>query len=164
LKTWLKCDESAKPQAYPMAVTFRSLSRRRRLASWALISGLLLDDLIAEGGAAVVNITSVLALAPKRSAPVYSATKAALRAFTLGLRYQLAAHRQVRIVEVLPPVVDTAMTAGRGSDKMDPADVAERIVDGLERDEEEIWVGKARLVRLLARVAPTLVARILRDA
>jgi uncharacterized oxidoreductase len=128
------------------------------------LTGLLLDDLLKEEEAAVVNITSVLALAPKRSAPVYCATKAGLRAFSRGIRYQLAAHARVRIVEVLPPVVDTAMTAGRGSGKMDPADVAERIVEGLERDEEEIWVGKARVVRLLARFAPNLVTRILRNA
>lgn len=128
------------------------------------LTALLLDDLLAEKRAAVVNITSILSLCPKRTAPVYSASKAGLRAFTRGLRYQLQPHSHVRVVEVLPPVVDTGMTAGRGSAKMDPADVAEEIVRGLERDKDEIWIGKARLIRALQRVAPGMVARILRDA
>lgn len=129
------------------------------------LTALFLDDLMAAPAAAVVNVTSILALAPKASAPVYSASKAALRSFTKGLRYQMDhARGQVRVVEVLPPVVDTGMTAGRGSDKMDPADVAEAIVRGLEAGHEEIWVGKARLVRVLNRLAPRLVAGILKTS
>jgi uncharacterized oxidoreductase len=128
------------------------------------LTALLLDDLLAEERATIVNVTSILALAPKRNAPVYSAAKAGLRAFTRGLRYQLEPHTHVRVVEVLPPVVDTGMTAGRGSNKMHPADVAREIVRGLERGDDEIWIGKARFVRVLLRVAPRFVARILRDA
>lgn len=124
---------------------------------------LFLDDLLRAPEAAVVNVTSILALEPKASAPVYSATKAALRSFTKGLRYQLAG-TGVRVVEAIPPVVDTAMTGGRGDGKMDPADVAETVVRGIEAGREEIWVGKARIVRLLRRVAPGMVARILRKA
>jgi uncharacterized oxidoreductase len=41
-------------------------------------------------GSAIVNITSALALTPKRSAPLYCATKAALRSYTTALRHQLA--------------------------------------------------------------------------
>lgn len=128
------------------------------------LTALLLDDLLAAQEAAVVNVTSGLALAPKRSAPVYSATKAALRSFTKGLRYQLHGHPHVRVVEAIPPVVDTGMTAGRGEGKMAPADVATAIADGLEADREEIWVGKSRILRIVWRMAPGLVARMMRDA
>ena len=51
-------------------------------------------------------MTSGLALVPMASAPVYSATKAALHSFTLSLRHQLAG-TPVRVVEILPPAVDT---------------------------------------------------------
>jgi uncharacterized oxidoreductase len=67
------------------------------------LTALLLEDLMAAPQAAIVNITSILAGAPKRSAPVYSATKAALRSFTMGLRYQLEDSPHVRLVEVIPP-------------------------------------------------------------
>ena len=39
--------------------------------------------------AAIINITSGLAISPKKSSPIYCATKAALRAFTKSLRYQI---------------------------------------------------------------------------
>ncbi|MGD8289730.1 MAG: SDR family NAD(P)-dependent oxidoreductase, partial [Gemmatimonadota bacterium] len=128
------------------------------------LTALLLDDLVASPAAAVVNVTSGLALAPKRSAPVYSATKAALRSFTQGLRYQLADHPHVRVIEVVPPIVDTGMTAGRGEKKMAPQDVAEAVADGIVADREEIWIGKSSILRVLFRIAPGLVARMMRDA
>lgn len=128
------------------------------------LTALFLDDLLAAPEAAIVNITSILSLEPKASAPVYSATKAGLRSFTRGLRYQLAGHPELRVVEVIPPVVDTAMTAGRGQAKMAPGEVAEAVVEGIEAGREEIWVGRARLVRALRRIAPGMVARMLRHA
>lgn len=129
-----------------------------------LLTALFLDDLRAADPGVVVNVTSLLALSPKSSAPVYSASKAALRSFTRALRWQLADHDSVRVVEVVPPMVDTAMTAGRGSKKMQPADVAERIVQGLEQDQAEIRLGVARLVHWLSRVAPPLASAILKGS
>ncbi len=66
----------------------------------------LLPHLRARPDAAVVNVTSGLAFVPLAGVPVYCATKAALRSFTLSLRYQLVGS-SVRVVEVIPPAVDT---------------------------------------------------------
>jgi uncharacterized oxidoreductase len=55
---------------------------------------------------AVVNVTSGLAFSPLARVPVYCATKAALRSFTLSLRRQLAG-TSVEVVEIIPPAVDT---------------------------------------------------------
>jgi uncharacterized oxidoreductase len=73
----------------------------------------LMPVLLRQSQAMVVNVTSGLALAPKQSSPVYCASKAGLRSFTKALRYQARARApQLRIVEALPPLVDTDMTAG----------------------------------------------------
>ena len=82
----------------------------------------------------------------------------------MGLRYQLEDAPHVRLVEVIPPLVDTAMTAGRGSGKMDPAEAADAIVQGLEAGKDEIWLGKAKVVRILQRVLPGVARKILRGA
>ncbi len=132
------------------------------LVAPALLTALLLDDLRAADPGVVVNVTSLLALAPKPSAPTYCASKAGLRSFTRALRWQLADDPSVRVVEAVPPLVDTAMAAGRGSKKMDPADVAHRIVAGLLADETEIRIGAARVVGGLARVAPAAVEALLK--
>ena len=111
--------------------------------------------------AAVINITSVLALVPKESSPVYCATKAAFRSFTRALRWQLEG-TGVRVFEVLPPVVDTAMTAGRGKGKIAPDVVADTVWPAYLADQPEILVGKARAAAMLLRLAPRLAEKIVR--
>lgn len=112
------------------------------------------------GGATVVFITSGLALAPKRASPVYCAAKAGLRSFATALRAQWA-HRGIRVVEALPPLVDTDMTRGRGTRKMAPAAVADAILRGLDAGRREIDIGATRLLRLLLRLSPALAERIM---
>ena len=55
---------------------------------------------------AIVFVTSGLAFVPRVSVPVYCATKAAMRSFTLSLREQLK-DTPIEVVEVIPPAVDT---------------------------------------------------------
>ena len=124
----------------------------------------LLPLLARQPSAALVNITSGLALAPKMSSPVYCGSKAGVRAFTIALRYQCEAHLpQVRVVEALPPLVDTAMTEGRGRGKISAEACAAQILAGLEAGRREINVGKTRLLRTLLRVSPALGQRIMRN-
>jgi short-subunit dehydrogenase involved in D-alanine esterification of teichoic acids len=125
------------------------------------LTRLMLPLLLRQEEAAVVNVTSVLGLVAKESAPIYGATKAALRQFTQVLRYQLEG-TPLRVFEVVPPLVDTAMTAGRGRGKMPPEAAARGIVDGLRRDVPEIRLGKAKLFFVANRLVPELVARIVR--
>lgn len=115
------------------------------------------------GRACVVNVTSALAHAPKRTAAVYSATKAGLRLFTQALRVQLRGS-SVRVVDAVMPLVDTPMTQGRGRGKL-PADrAAQALVAGLLAGRAELHIGKARWVPALQRWAPALLARILQKA
>jgi short-subunit dehydrogenase involved in D-alanine esterification of teichoic acids len=111
-------------------------------------------------GGTIVNVTSLVALHPKPSAPVYSATKAGLASFSGALRHQLAASG-IRVVEAIPPLVATDMTAGRGQGKLSPDEMAAAIVAGVAAGAPVTAPGKASLVLRLNRVLPGLVARIL---
>ena len=115
--------------------------------------------------AAVVNISSALAIVPKTSAPVYCATKAAIHTFSQALRYQMEdSLPAVRVYEVIPPLIDTQMTRGRGSGKISPRQVAIETFRGLASDQYEIPVGKAKLLRTLHRLVPSVVAKMLRNS
>jgi uncharacterized oxidoreductase len=124
-----------------------------------LIAGLM-DSLKARPEAMIVNVTSGLAIAPRAGGPIYCATKAGLRSYTLALRAQLAATR-IHVLEVLPPVVDTKMTAGRGSKKLSPQDCAAQIVDAMEKNAHEANVGMTKLLRIVESLSPALARKIM---
>lgn len=114
----------------------------------------------------VVTVTSGLAHCPKRTAAVYAATKAGLHLFTQALRVQVqdTPASPMRVVEVVMPLVDTAMTAGRGQGKLSPEAAAEAMVRGLTaaRVPATLWIGRAKAVPWLMRWAPGVLARVLR--
>ena len=123
----------------------------------------LLPQLVRQPSAMIVNVTSGLALAPKQSAPVYCAAKAGLRSFTKALRYQSEARApHLRVVEALPPLVDTAMTSGRGRGKISAEACAAEIVAGMERGRDSIYVGKTKLLRVIHGFSPSLADRVMR--
>ncbi|MGB3246498.1 MAG: SDR family NAD(P)-dependent oxidoreductase [Sulfitobacter sp.] len=113
--------------------------------------------------AAVVNISSGLALAPKAASPVYCATKAAVRSFTKALRYQCVEHApHIQVSEVIMGLVDTDMTVGRGSGKISPRQAAEKVILGMQKQRQEIWIGRANMLRLVNSISPRLAERIMR--
>jgi uncharacterized oxidoreductase len=104
---------------------------------------------------------NLLALHPKVAAPGYCASKAALRSYTLTLREQLAP-LGIAVVEVMPPLVDTAMTAARPlAKKMTAVGMAAAMVRGLQRDAHLIAPGPSRVLLVLNRFFPTLVANLM---
>ncbi len=127
------------------------------------VTAALLDPLLDGPSRTIVNVSSVLAWAPKRSALVYCASKAAVSSWSRGLRAQLR-ERNVRVVELVPPLVATDMTRGRQAGAIEPDEVAAAFLRGLRDDKDEIRVGKARLAGVLRRVAPGVLARKLQDA
>lgn len=122
----------------------------------------MLPTLLRQPGAAIVNVTSALALVPKQSAPVYCATKAAMRSFTKALRYQLAS-TSVRVFEIVPALVDTEMTKGRGKGKITPEALATAALRGIEADTYEIRIEKTKLLFALHRLLPSVAERIIKD-
>ena len=130
------------------------------------ITAAAMPALVDSKAAALVYVTSGLAVFPKKTAPVYCATKSALRTFAAALRYQSsedAAH--LTVIDAVLPLVDTPMTAGRGSadNKMSPEAAARQIVDAIVRSKPTVYVGKARMLPWLVRLAPSVGRRALRD-
>jgi short-subunit dehydrogenase involved in D-alanine esterification of teichoic acids len=128
----------------------------------AKLCALLLPVLRLQPEAAVVNVSSGLALVPKKSAPVYCGTKAGLHLFTKALRYQLEGS-PVKVFEIIPPVVNTPMTAGRGRGKISPAQLVDEFMRAFAKDQFEVNVGKVKLLRLINRLSPALADRIMKN-
>lgn len=120
----------------------------------------LLPQLRAQSEAMIVNVTSGLAIAPRAGGPIYCATKAALRSYTQAIRYQLR-DSGVKVVEALPPLVATNMTAGRGGKMLPASECAAQIVRGIKADTAEIAVGQTKLLRLVHSISPALARRIM---
>lgn len=132
------------------------------LLSPMLITQGLLPILALHPEAAIINVSSVLAVVPKQSAPVYCATKGGLHVFSQALRYQLEA-TAVKVFEVLPPLVDTPMTKGRGKNKMTPDQLVDEFIKNLSHNQLEMNIGKTKLLRFLKRLAPGLAYRVLKN-
>jgi uncharacterized oxidoreductase len=123
------------------------------------ITGLFLPHLLEQPEAAIVSISSALAIAPLPTLPVYSATKAAIRSFSTALRSQLR-ETSVQVFEVLPTFVDTPLTHGMTASKITPDTVARAILDGIRRNTNEIFVGQTKAVYRISRLSPALAQRL----
>lgn len=130
------------------------------LTAAIVLTQALLPHLVRQPVACVVNVTSGLAYVPKRTAAVYSATKAGLHLFTDALRVQMAGS-PVRVVEAVMPLVDTPMTAGRGRGKISADEAAAQLLAGVVRGTPQVLVGRARWVPVLQRWTPGVLARIM---
>ena len=110
--------------------------------------------------AMIVNVTSGLAIAPNAGGAVYCATKAGLRSYTQSLRAQLAG-TNVHVLETLPPVVETKMTAGRTNKKMPAADCASAFVRAMESNVAQADVGMVKILTTVYSISPALARRIM---
>jgi uncharacterized oxidoreductase len=110
--------------------------------------------------ATIINVSSGLAYVPYAKAPVYSAAKAFVHAYTQSLREQLKA-TSVRVVELLPPIVDTPMAAGIPSpfQRMPPDGLADALMKGLRRGKSEIAPGISTPLKWMSRLLPTVAFR-----
>src|SRR6476660_3678665 len=109
------------------------------------LSRLFLQHLTDKPQAAVINVTSGLSFVPLASVPVYCATKAALHSFTLSLRWQLR-ETHVRVVEIIPPAVDTDLQApGLHTFGVNVDEFADHVFSELEAGEVEVAFGTAQI-------------------
>lgn len=71
----------------------------------------LINHLVAQPDAAIINVTSGLAFVPLTTTPTYNATKAALHSYTVAMREVLKG--KVEVIELAPPAVQTGLTPGQ---------------------------------------------------
>jgi NAD(P)-dependent dehydrogenase (short-subunit alcohol dehydrogenase family) len=93
----------------------------------------------ANGGGGLVNILSVLSWISLPQLGNYSASKSAAWSLTNSLRQLLSGQGTV-VTAAHFGYVDTDMTNGFDVPKLDPTDVANTILDGVERGDEEVIV------------------------
>jgi uncharacterized oxidoreductase len=72
------------------------------------LTAALLPHLLAKPRAAILTVSSGLAFVPLAATPTYSATKAAIHSWSLGLREQLKGS-SVEVIEIAPPYVQTEL-------------------------------------------------------
>jgi short-subunit dehydrogenase len=156
---------SADPQAIEAVIRVNYLG-----SVWCLRA--FLPALEAAAPSHVVNVVSVAGtVASARSGP-YTASKHAQLAFSRAITAQLAP-RNIHVHSILPGLVETEGFPQREHLPRaflrrlvaEPALVAERIVDAIERDRREVYVPRwYRAATLLQCAAPSLVARAVRQS
>lgn len=131
-----------------------------------LVSKTFLPVLRQQPRARLVHIGSGLGYIPLVLAPVYSATKAAVHAFSISLRHQLVG-TSVQVVEIIPPVVETGLhrRQNRKPPKAMTLDAFTReAMAGLSAGRNEVPVGLAKVLRIGARIAPDVFLNIVNKA
>ncbi|RRA97571.1 SDR family oxidoreductase [Larkinella rosea] len=100
--------------------------------------------------AALVNVSSIVAFVPGHTTATYSASKAALHAYTQALRYTLAKDTAIKVFELMPPLVNTDFSQEIGGiNGISPKVVADDLLNALENNTYEIHVGNtANLYKL----------------
>jgi NAD(P)-dependent dehydrogenase (short-subunit alcohol dehydrogenase family) len=89
------------------------------------------------GGGALVNILSVVSWFNAPMQGSYSASKAAAWSLTKAARFELRAQGTL-VTGVYAGYIDTDMTVALNAPKTSAADIAARVVEGIETGEEDI--------------------------
>lgn len=115
------------------------------------VAGAFAPVLAANGGGALVNMHSVLSWLAGSGA--YGASKAAAWSVTNSLRIELA-RQNTQVVGVHAGFIDTEMVSAFELPKTTPAEVAARIVDGLEAEATEVLADDASVAAKAALSGP----------
>lgn len=121
------------------------------------LNNLFMEMLKSRKEGAIINTTSILSLVPSVIEPTYSASKVALHFYTETLRAHLQVLKSnVKVFELLPPVVATEMTADRDNKKMSTENLVKALISGLKKDKYIIRVGDSKLLYFINRLSPKM--------
>lgn len=115
--------------------------------------------------AAIMNVTSGLALVPFPLSPIYGATKSGLRSYTKSLRVQLK-KTNIKVFELVAPGANTPLNdkfkTEEGFDVkmlMEPGKLIDAAIKGLQKDHLEIYPGLANIMKWMSRIAPSVLLK-----
>ena len=118
------------------------------------VTAALMSQLMDKPRATIINVSSGLGFLPSAAVPTYSATKAAVHAYTRALRVQLR-DTAVQVIEIVPPYVQTGL---QGHDGDDPSamsldafidEVVQMLTD--EPNADEVLVERVKAFRFAER-------------
>lgn len=110
--------------------------------------------------AAILNVTSGIALMPFPISPIYGASKSGLRSYTQALRVQLK-NTDIKVIELVAPGSSTPLNdkfmnedGFSASALMAPEKIVDAALKGMRNDKDEIYPGLAKVMRIASRLAP----------
>ncbi len=117
-------------------------------------------DMLTANKGTLINVSSALAFVPLPSAPIYSATKAAIHSYTQSLRFQLE-ETGVEVIELMPPAVKTDLAAelaeGDSITLMTTEELVKESFASLKTGALEIRPGQAKQLAFMRRLAPDFI-------
>jgi uncharacterized oxidoreductase len=117
-------------------------------------------DILTANKGTLINVSSALAFVPLPSAPIYSATKAAIHSYTQSLRFQLE-ETGVEVIELMPPAVKTDLAAdiaeGNSVTLMTTDELVKQSFASFKTGALEIRPGQAKQLALMRRLAPNFI-------
>jgi uncharacterized oxidoreductase len=118
------------------------------------LTAALLPHLLKQQDATILTVSSGLAFVPMAATPTYSATKAAIHSYSMGLRRQLM-DTAVEVIEIVPPYVQTTLMGARQATDptaMPLADFIREVMDILtnQPEVEEVVVERCKPLRFAA--------------
>jgi uncharacterized oxidoreductase len=117
-----------------------------------------LPHLKKQKSSAIVNVSSGIAFMPYSSAPIYSASKAGVHAYTKALRLQLE-NTNVKVFELIPPGVNTNLQNDwvlqpNPRQMINANKVVSAALKGLLNNKQEILPGLIKIIKTASRIAP----------
>jgi len=129
-----------------------------------------IDKMVPRGSGHIVNVASQAGKAGFAGGATYCATKHAVVGLSEAARNELR-ETGVEVSVVMPAVVNTELGSGlheaRGVKTLEPEDVAEAIVEGIETNRFDVWVPKetaviATFMNVLPRRGREAISRMLK--
>jgi len=115
----------------------------------------LIPVLAKNDNAAIVNVSSIVAFVASSRLSTYAASKAALHSYTQSLRHGLSQTSDIKVFELMPPLVNTDFSKEIGGENgIPPKQVADEFLAAFENNQYEIHVAGTADLRQLSLSDP----------